>query len=107
MDLRPDDRVLLLALPPALLAFISMTNPEYAGLLFDTSPGVKMLVGAGVLQLVGAAAILAGLLIASVGGRKATTLEAVFYEDYVMSYCPQCQTDGRVLKDRRLSRLLK
>jgi formamidopyrimidine-DNA glycosylase len=25
----------------------------------------------------------------------------------VMSYCPQCQTDGRVLKDRRLSRLLK
>jgi formamidopyrimidine-DNA glycosylase len=39
--------------------------------------------------------------------RCATTLEAVFYEDYVMSYCPQCQTEGRVLKDRRLSRLLK
>jgi formamidopyrimidine-DNA glycosylase len=36
-----------------------------------------------------------------------TTLEAVFYEDYVMSYCPACQTGGRVLKDRRLSRLLK
>jgi formamidopyrimidine-DNA glycosylase len=36
-----------------------------------------------------------------------TVLEAVFYEDYVMTYCPQCQTDGRVLKDRRLSRLLK
>lgn len=35
------------------------------------------------------------------------TLEAVFYEDYVMTYCPACQTDGRVLKDRRLSRLLK
>jgi formamidopyrimidine-DNA glycosylase len=34
-------------------------------------------------------------------------LEAVFYEDYVMSYCPHCQTEGRVLKDRRLSRLLK
>ena len=34
-------------------------------------------------------------------------LEAVFYEDYVMSYCPTCQTDGRILKDRRLSRLLK
>jgi formamidopyrimidine-DNA glycosylase len=34
-------------------------------------------------------------------------LEAVFYEDYVMCYCPGCQTDGRVLKDRRLSRLLK
>jgi formamidopyrimidine-DNA glycosylase len=34
-------------------------------------------------------------------------LEAVFYEDYVMCYCPHCQTEGRVLKDRRLSRLLK
>jgi len=34
-------------------------------------------------------------------------LEAVFYEDYVMCYCPKCQTDGRILKDRRLSRLLK
>jgi formamidopyrimidine-DNA glycosylase len=34
-------------------------------------------------------------------------LEAVFYEDYVMTYCPHCQTEGRVLKDRRLSRLLK
>jgi formamidopyrimidine-DNA glycosylase len=39
--------------------------------------------------------------------RCGTTLEAVFYEDYVMSYCPECQTGGRVLKDRRLSRLLK
>jgi formamidopyrimidine-DNA glycosylase len=39
--------------------------------------------------------------------RCGTHLAAVNYEDYVMSYCPQCQTDGRVLKDRRLSRLLK
>jgi formamidopyrimidine-DNA glycosylase len=39
--------------------------------------------------------------------RCVTTLEAVFYEDYVMTYCPACQTEGRVLKDRRLSRLLK
>jgi len=36
-----------------------------------------------------------------------TVLEAVFYEDYVMTYCPTDQTDGKVLKDRRLSRLLK
>jgi formamidopyrimidine-DNA glycosylase len=36
-----------------------------------------------------------------------TVLEAVFYEDYVMSYCPRDQTEGRILKDRRLSRLLK
>jgi formamidopyrimidine-DNA glycosylase len=39
--------------------------------------------------------------------RCETVLEAVFYEDYVMTYCPYCQTVGRVLKDRRLSRLLK
>jgi formamidopyrimidine-DNA glycosylase len=39
--------------------------------------------------------------------RCGTTLEAVHYEDYVMTYCPACQTEGRVLKDRRLSRLLK
>ena len=39
--------------------------------------------------------------------RCGTKLEAVFYEDYVMTYCPTEQTDGRVLKDRRLSRLLK
>jgi formamidopyrimidine-DNA glycosylase len=25
----------------------------------------------------------------------------------VMTYCPHCQTEDRVLKDRRLSRLLK
>ena len=39
--------------------------------------------------------------------RCGTTLEAVHYEDYVMCYCPQDQTGGKVLKDRRLSRLLK
>jgi len=39
--------------------------------------------------------------------RCGTTIEAVHYEDYVMCYCPRDQTAGRVLKDRRLSRLLK
>ncbi len=39
--------------------------------------------------------------------RCGARLAAVNYEDYVMTYCPDCQTDGRVLKDRRLSRLLK
>ena len=34
-------------------------------------------------------------------------IEAVFYEDYVMCYCPTCQTEGKLMKDRRLSRLLK
>ena len=39
--------------------------------------------------------------------RCGATIEAVHYEDYVMCYCPACQTEGRILKDRRLSRLLK
>jgi formamidopyrimidine-DNA glycosylase len=39
--------------------------------------------------------------------RCGTRLEAVHFEDYVMTYCPACQTEGRLLKDRRLSRLLK
>ena len=39
--------------------------------------------------------------------RCGTTIEAVHYEDYVMCYCPADQTGGKVLKDRRLSRLLK
>jgi formamidopyrimidine-DNA glycosylase len=34
-------------------------------------------------------------------------LRAVHFEDYVIAYCPAEQTEGRVLKDRRLSRLLK
>jgi formamidopyrimidine-DNA glycosylase len=39
--------------------------------------------------------------------RCATELASVHFEDYVIAYCPTCQTDGRVLKDRRLSRLLR
>jgi formamidopyrimidine-DNA glycosylase len=39
--------------------------------------------------------------------RCGTTLEAVFFAEHQTTYCPQEQTGGRVLKDRRLSRLLK
>ncbi|MFL5893648.1 MAG: DNA-formamidopyrimidine glycosylase family protein [Thermoleophilaceae bacterium] len=39
--------------------------------------------------------------------RCGTKLEAVFFSEYVTTYCPEEQTGGRVLKDRRLSRLLK
>ena len=39
--------------------------------------------------------------------RCETTLRAVHFEDYVIAYCPHCQTEDRVLKDRRLSRLLR
>ena len=37
----------------------------------------------------------------------AARIEAIHFKDYVMCYCPEEQTGGRVLKDRRLSRLLK
>lgn len=39
--------------------------------------------------------------------RCGTTIEAVFFAEHQMNYCPMEQTGGRVLKDRRLSRLLK
>ena len=39
--------------------------------------------------------------------RCETTIEAVYFAEHQTNYCPQCQTGGRVLKDRRLSRLLK
>ena len=39
--------------------------------------------------------------------RCGARIEAVHFKDYVMCYCPEEQTGGRVLKDRRLSRLLK
>jgi len=39
--------------------------------------------------------------------RCGTTIEAVFFSEHQTNYCPQEQTGGRVLKDRRLSKLLK
>jgi formamidopyrimidine-DNA glycosylase len=39
--------------------------------------------------------------------RCGAKIEAIHFKDYVMCYCPEEQTNGRVLKDRRLSRLLK
>ncbi|HEY1831085.1 MAG TPA: DNA-formamidopyrimidine glycosylase family protein [Acidimicrobiales bacterium] len=35
------------------------------------------------------------------------TLRRVSFESYEMTYCPTCQTGGKILADRRLSRLLK
>ena len=37
----------------------------------------------------------------------ATTIRRVDFEEHTIYYCPTCQTGGRELKDRRLSRLLK
>ena len=60
-------------LPTALTSVLLTLQPLlavlFAALLIDERPST--------LQLAGAAAILAGLLIASLGRRKATTLEAV------------------------------
>jgi formamidopyrimidine-DNA glycosylase len=39
--------------------------------------------------------------------RCGATIEAVFFSEHQTNYCPKEQTGGRVLKDRRLSRLLK
>jgi formamidopyrimidine-DNA glycosylase len=39
--------------------------------------------------------------------RCGTTIEAVFFSEHQTNYCPKEQTEGRVLKDRRLSKLLK
>ena len=36
-----------------------------------------------------------------------TPLAQVDFEEHTIFYCPECQTGGRVLKDRRLSRLLR
>ena len=44
----------LLAMPPALLAFISTVNYDYVSVLFTTTTGVKMLTITAALQLIGA-----------------------------------------------------
>ncbi len=36
-----------------------------------------------------------------------TPIARVDFEEHTIYYCPACQTDGRVLKDRRMSRLLR
>jgi formamidopyrimidine-DNA glycosylase len=37
----------------------------------------------------------------------ATPIAQVDFDEHTIFYCPECQTGGRVLKDRRLSRLLR
>ena len=39
--------------------------------------------------------------------RCGTPIAQVDFEEHTIYYCPVCQTGGRVLKDRRLSRLLR
>jgi formamidopyrimidine-DNA glycosylase len=36
-----------------------------------------------------------------------TPIAQVDFEEHTIYYCPECQTGGRVLKDRRLSRILR
>jgi formamidopyrimidine-DNA glycosylase len=35
------------------------------------------------------------------------SIERVDFDEHTIFYCPECQTGGRILKDRRLSRLLR
>lgn len=49
--------ILLMALPPGLMAVIHVLNPMYLRPLFDTPMGTKMLAAAAVMQLIGAVAI--------------------------------------------------
>jgi formamidopyrimidine-DNA glycosylase len=39
--------------------------------------------------------------------RCGDTLRRVSYESYEVTYCPRCQTGGKPLADRRMSRLVK
>jgi formamidopyrimidine-DNA glycosylase len=39
--------------------------------------------------------------------RSGDTIRRVDYEEHTIYYCASCQTGGRVLKDRRMSRLLR
>ena len=39
--------------------------------------------------------------------RCGTPIARVDFEEHTIYYCPRCQTGGRILKDRRLSRLLR
>jgi len=39
--------------------------------------------------------------------RCGTSFARVDYEEHTIYYCPECQTGGRLLKDRRMSRLLR
>ena len=36
-----------------------------------------------------------------------TAFAQVDYDEHTVYYCPSCQTEGRILKDRRMSRLLR
>jgi formamidopyrimidine-DNA glycosylase len=37
----------------------------------------------------------------------ASELKRVWHEDYEITYCPTCQTGGKILADRRMSRLIR
>src|SRR5206468_87098 len=39
--------------------------------------------------------------------RCGTPIARVDFEEHTIFYCPTCQTEGRILKDRRLSKLLR
>jgi formamidopyrimidine-DNA glycosylase len=50
---------------------------------------------------------LAGIGRAHANEQCGTPIARVDFEEHTIYYCPSCQTGGRLLKDRRLSRLLR
>jgi len=48
---------ILIALPIGMLVFMKMVNPGYVNVLFEDPLGIRVLMGAGVMQLIGAAII--------------------------------------------------
>ncbi len=46
--------VILIALPVAMLLFMRVANPGYVNVLFEDPLGIRLLIGAGVMQAIGA-----------------------------------------------------
>ena len=89
-------------------------TPEDVAVLFDA---IKTTLGEAVERSAGLAAAdlkgekKSGLRVHGRAGQKCPacgdTIREVSFADSAMQYCPTCQTGGKPLADRRLSRLLK
>ena len=90
--LSPDDRATLVASVRSVLAEALERERTRSGALSEPRLGERFLVHNRT-----------GQPCLNCGG----TLKSVRFESHEVVYCPDCQTKGKVLADRRLSRLLK
>jgi formamidopyrimidine-DNA glycosylase len=90
--LGPEERHRLLAEVRATLAEAAERERERKGGLSESKLGDKFIVHA---------------RYGTPCPRCGDTLRRVSYESYEITYCPTCQTGGKPLADRRLSRLVK